>query len=142
MARDYDWSSPMNPAPVPERMATMDCMTISREKMLMALRKNRNEHIEDYMEAKRVFAEKVMPLLKACIKDAEDGEVHLSQLRDMAEPVSFAKEYDRAIQMLEFSADEFIQVTSHDFRRYVMDEWEWKQDWAMNTLAYTSKGGR
>lgn len=50
----------------------------------------------------------------------------------LPEPIDRTKDYDRVIAMLEMSVEDEVELEEHDFDRYVLDNWEWKD------LAYST----
>jgi hypothetical protein len=48
------------------------------------------------------------------------------------EPVSHEKEYNIAIRSLELTTAEFIYLDQSNFSKYVLDEWDWKQEFSYN----------
>jgi hypothetical protein len=48
------------------------------------------------------------------------------------EPISHEKEYNEAIRNLELTTAEFIYLDQTDFRRYILDEWDWKVQFNYN----------
>ncbi len=49
-------------------------------------------------------------------------------------PRSYEREYDRALAMLELSLTDPVELSEDDFSRFILDEWEWKDDF-LETLA-------
>ena len=56
----------------------------------------------------------------------------------LAPPRHHLDAYERAIRMAEMSQDEVVELDAGSFDRLVMDNWEWKQQFASTTAAYTS----
>ena len=63
-------------------------------------------------------------------------QINNSPLRNVKLPQSHVKDYDEAIEMLEFhtvtedEAKDTVQLTQQDFRTFVRDDWAWKQNWS------------
>ena len=53
-------------------------------------------------------------------------------------PQDHTKEYDINIQMLEMSEDEKLVVSQKQFQNFVLDDWEWRQDFLSNSAQYAS----
>ncbi len=45
----------------------------------------------------------------------------------MRKPENHVRDYDRAIGMLDMSVDDVVDLTESEYREFVEDRWEWKQ---------------
>lgn len=54
-------------------------------------------------------------------------------------PEDHTKDYDRAIQMVEWSIEDTIELDTRQFQQLVMDEWEWKERFDTQIAAYKMK---
>ena len=45
-------------------------------------------------------------------------------------------DYERVLSMLSLSLDDEVKLGEADYRRYVLDEWEWQGSFATNTTSY------
>lgn len=55
-------------------------------------------------------------------------------------PQSFVDAYDKAIQFIESDTREEIEMDYDFYRCVILDEWDWMEEFASNTLAYKSYG--
>src|SRR6185295_867061 len=54
-------------------------------------------------------------------------------------PQSHEKAYDQIIRMMEMSVDEEITLTCSQFACFVMDDWDWKEQWSASNATYLGK---
>ena len=71
------------------------------------------------------FRKKVAERLTQMLDKANSGaeiELHVG----LSHPVSNLEDYDEVIAMLEMTTDKEVELTSDQFRQYVMDKWHWR----------------
>lgn len=121
---------------------------VRRGELLEVLRKNREQHVQDYKTAcagyrdlalKRI--DEIFNDLRAQITGLREGQtvavVGLHFGLDV--PRSHEKAYDQIIRMMEMSVDNEIELTSSQFVCFVMDDWDWKEQWSASNATYLSK---
>lgn len=116
----------------------MTSMTMKRESLIEIIKKNRDEHRDTFLEAQKSYREEVIAALDKMLSDARMGNKIKRQIT-LPEPEDHTKEYDAIILMLEMCVSDTIEVDSHEFQQYVMDEWGWKRNWIENTASYAIK---
>lgn len=102
----------------------MDNVTVEKSILIQELEKNYTAHKQEHQEAYEAWRTAKLIELKnwrEALSHSEEIPEHSTLMR----PVSYAKEYERAIKMVKMSVDEQIYLTQRDFSRYIMDEWEW-----------------
>jgi hypothetical protein len=116
-------------------------MTFKVEDLKAKLTENRNGH--------KALFDKALAGWKAAIQkgaqevldtkdDAEQIQERLQALyRHLRAPEDQTATYDTAIEMLEMTTDEKIELTQHQFQCYVKDDWDWKEEWLGSNVAYT-----
>jgi hypothetical protein len=83
----------------------------------------------------RVYREKAEAALADRLELVrEGGEFDLSFR--LPAPVNYEREYTTAIAMVEWEVEPEIELSDMDFKRYVLDQWEWGQVFAANTRSY------
>lgn len=116
----------------------MKTVKVNRHDLLEALHQNRKKHKKEFKEIYAVYLEEVE---KACKELYSESKLRKKSPRTSinigAEPQSHITEYDVAIDMVEFSVDEEIELTEEEFRRYFRDEWSWSRTFAMAKTAYS-----
>lgn len=115
-------------------------VTVKREALLAAIKKNRQKHSEDYIEARAGFRDHVRILATTLAADCEVGkDPELKPLRQLEEPRSYLPDYDRAIAMLEMSVDDLLEISEERFREYVLDEWNWSDRFRQMSMSYAHR---
>lgn len=116
----------------------MNSVKINKTELLARLVKNREQHTKLYKAAEIGYRKKAIAKMAALLKQAQRGGEIVTVFR-MPEPVNNSTEYNRVIAMLEMSVDEVIELTSHQFNSYVLDQWEWSGTVIASNLGYVSK---
>lgn len=73
------------------------------------------------------------------LKDGETVSVVGFRI-SLSVPVNYEKAYDQIIRMMEMSVDTEIVLTASQFACFVMDDWEWKEEWAASLAQYVQAG--
>jgi hypothetical protein len=111
-------------------------VTVKKETLLAALRKNREGHRSVFLKAQEVFRRVCIEHLDKMIADAKEGRQFKTSIGLQA-PQDHTKEYDVNIEMLEMSEDEKLVISEEQFRHFVQDDWEWRDDFLSNSAQYT-----
>jgi hypothetical protein len=110
-------------------------VTVRRDELLTTLKKNLEEHAREYMGAMEGFKVAYLKELETMAADARTrGEFR--RVVSEEEPPDHSKDYKRVIRMLEMATTPEISITEHEFARYVMDEWEWKDSFSTMSAKY------
>lgn len=118
-------------------------VTIKKTDLLDAVRKNRDTHEKEYLAAREGYRETVIKRLEVTLEGVRaGGSFDLAEFHALAsKPTSHTKDYDRVIRMMEMSTADEVTVSETQFSCYVLDEWNWKAQFALTNATY-SKGGR
>ena len=121
---------------------------VKRDELLIVLRKNREQHIKDYKEACAGYRQaalaridEIFSDLRAKINGLKEGQtIAIIGLQfGLVVPVSHEKAYDQIIRMMEMSVDDEITLTCSQFGCFVMDDWDWKEQWSASNSMYLKK---
>jgi hypothetical protein len=119
--------------------------TVPIKTMLEALKKNREGHKEMFDQALEGWKESVQEAAQDVLSAKDDKDEMLEKLQAMYNhgqpPMDQTDSYDSAIGMLEMSNDETIEITQTQYRCYVQDDWDWKEQWLGSNSAYVAKVG-
>lgn len=116
----------------------MRTVRMDRLRLLAILKQNREEHREIFLEAQEGYRAAAIKELDAMLSEAREGK-RIRRSLSLVAPVDQTREYDNAIEMLEMSVDDKIEITEQDFRCYVKDEWNWKGQFLSSNAAYSAK---
>jgi hypothetical protein len=122
---------------------------VRRDELLSVLRQNRERHITEYESACVGYREVALRRIEEGFQEARDVVNRLKEGQTVAVsfrislsvPVSYEKAYDQIIRMMEMSVDTEIVLTAGQFACFVMDDWEWKEEWASSNAQYIRAGG-
>lgn len=116
----------------------MQNITVSKGKLLETLQTQRDEHRALFLQAQEVFREKVIQVLDERLASARAGrkiELYIA----LPEPRDYTEEFDRAIAMVQWEEGNQITLSESDFKRYVLNQWEWAQAFAASTQGYLAE---
>lgn len=114
----------------------MDTVIVNKSHLLTIIAENRAKHELMYQEALEGFKEATLQLLEDELQKFMDHPDTIKIIQK--KPTHHLKEYDRAIRMLEMHNADEIEISQYDFGKYVEDDWEWKQTWAISNSGYSS----
>ena len=116
----------------------MRSVKLDKKELLGIVRANKEKHIEQYNEAVADYKAAAIKLAKENLKLANTGDLEkISKIKAMPSvPTSYEDNYERAIRMLELSVDSIIELEEHIFNQLVLDEWQWKHQFAVASALY------
>lgn len=114
----------------------MNIVAVKKEELLGYLRDNRILHMAIYNDALEGYREEAIKLLEKSLEDAKNGGEIVIQFK-LNKPISYLKEYDKAILMMKMSVDDVITLSDQEFSQYIMDEWSWSNNFLMSNMQYT-----
>lgn len=117
-------------------LAGMD-IKAKREVVLAKLHANRELHAKIVAEARTGYVEKARKALLERLEQLKEGKVVALSFH-LAPPVDQTSVYDTAIQTLELSQDEFIELTPDQVRKLYMDKWDWSDHFLSSNAQYSS----
>lgn len=116
----------------------MYTVNVNKARLLDTLRQNLEVHKAEYAEAVENYPEVVALELRKRASQIEAGNpVDLNF--NLPKPQSFQSEYEDAIQMLEWSTDDEVELDQQQFKQYVQDEWHWQRAFAASTQMYNAR---
>jgi hypothetical protein len=104
----------------------LESVVVKKTDLLTRVRENRDEHSEIFEKAYEGWKEAATEALRKAYTAAKKGEEYRTRYVYEEPPSDYTADYDQAITMLEMSQDEELELSNHDFARYVMDRWEWQ----------------
>ena len=116
----------------------MEDIEMKKDVLIDKIKANLETHTDTYEKAVEVFKRKQVALLEEMLEKAKHGgEFDRLALSRMPLLENHTNDYELALEMLELETRDVVSIDTYAFRRYVRDEWEWKQSWAANTQAYS-----
>ncbi len=124
-----------------ECCSSMQNIRVQKSQLLEKLKENRKNHRKVFEEALEGYRKEVISVLEQKLEDARHGK-RVTHYIELAEPMDQTKDYNRAIQMLEMSIDNTMEITQSEFAQYVMDDWAWKDQFLTCNSAYSATAAR
>ena len=136
---------------------------VNTTKLLETLRANREAHVQEYKEAVAGYLVEARQRLEGEFEKAK-GELQKAFRRTQQEletfdpekatdtivfckgiaftltaPRDYTEAYDQAIEMMEWETRETVELNATEFRCFVMNKWDWMEDFKMSTMNYVGK---
>ena len=113
---------------------------MKKSELLEILTENRSKHQTDFQKACVIYKQEVLKGFKKLTKDAKKASdpSHIITGLHIITPISQVDDYDRTISMLNHTLDIEIELDQHEYRQYVLDEWQWKGAFNATTMAYAN----
>jgi len=114
----------------------MKTMSYPKEKILKALKKNREEHIKIVKEAQKGYREKAIELVSDLLKDLKAGKSVSLQI-PLPVPENHVDEFDRTIEMVQMCLGKTIELDVGEFQCYVRNKWQWQNHFLHSNSTYS-----
>lgn len=115
----------------------MEKIKVSKQRLIDSIIENRVKHSNEFSEAHYNWKVKVREAFAKKMQEIEeDNWEDLNCTAYLPKPQHHLKDYDLALQMLDFSVDDEIEIEQHEFNQYVMDDWAWKAGFALTNSSY------
>lgn len=120
------------------------------KKVLSLLQEHRQNHIDEYAnqvqgwkEAMESYSQKLIDwkneFSEDVFKASEEAKATNNRPAEPLRPVSYVKDYDKFIELIEHHIADTIFIGEHEFNQIVKDEFGWKNHFATNSMLYSSK---
>lgn len=116
----------------------MQSVKVNKDKLLETLPSNLANHVADYKSAKAKYPGVVAQAMRKRAADIDAGE-KIDTYFDLPEPVSYEQNYKDAIEMLEWSENDTVDLSQAEFKQYVQDVWAWRAQFASSTQVYNGR---
>ncbi len=119
----------------------MKNIVVDKEQLLVALKSNRDEHEAIFIDAQKGYRAKVIQELDKMLQAARDGGPIKTYVQ-LDAPTNQTEDYNRAIQMLQWSVDDKHELTELEFNQFVLNVWSWSGLCDTTNAAYTTMSKR
>lgn len=109
--------------------------TVVKAWLINTVKQNRGKHRETFLAVQEKFRERVIEEFEKRLALAREGR-RVDLYVHLVEPKDQTRDYDRIIGMLEKSTETDITLDEKDYERYVMDRWDWKDQWKTVSATY------
>lgn len=108
---------------------------VARDEFVTTLQENRDRHQVVFEKALEGYQARLLRELERRIHDLRRGR-KISVYISLPEPEDHTEDYDRVLAMARMSVEDTIELTEDAFGMYVMDQWDWKNDFTATTGRY------
>jgi hypothetical protein len=118
----------------------MNAIKMKRLELLDIVRANKEKHITEFNESVVDFKALTLKVASDNMVAARTGDLkEFKKIKPSpSAPASYEDSYKRAIRMLECSIEDVIEIEEDVFNQLVLDEWNWKHQFAMSNATYKS----
>jgi hypothetical protein len=113
---------------------------VSKEDLLTKVCANRKQHAENFERAQEIYQQELIQAFEKSLEIAREGK-EVDHHINVIKPEHFLEDYDKAIQMLEWSESSHIELGEEDFTNLVLDNWGWSRRFHANTISKFSISG-
>lgn len=121
------------------RSLQIERVAVNRQRVIDALKKNRDTHRQLFEEALDGYRKRVVQVLDeslARMRNANASNTPIIQLPQP--PIQRLDLYDKYIGLFEASSEPTIDLTSADFACLVQDKWNWRQRFLTSLAPYST----
>jgi len=112
---------------------------INKEELIRTLKENCDKHQIVFEKAFKAFLKEVEKNLIERLDIVREGK-HVELYIHLSEPSNHTKDYSRILTMLYMDVREEIELDETQFSQYVLDDWNWKEEWLSTTSNYLAGG--
>jgi hypothetical protein len=113
----------------------MRTVNLRRDEFVEKVTANKATHRDVFEKALDGYQRRLVRELERRVADVKAGR-RIDRYISLPEPSDHTEDYDRILMMAEMSVDEIIELSADDFTRFVMDQWDWKQDFTETATYY------
>lgn len=126
-----------------ETLRGLDTVRVNKTALIRKLRENRDQHRGQFEKGLELYRKAVVRELEEQLERARRNET-VVRFSALTQPEDHTADYDHAIELLDMSLDDEVELTAEEFARYVRDDWGWKRQFAdalRTTRTYLEDGG-
>lgn len=112
----------------------MNKVFVERSQLIDILSKNKAKHVETYQKALIGFKIKYQKVISDMLEKSHKNKFIMRIALEA--PFSHEQDYEKAIQMINLSVRNEIELTQKDFENYVLDNWSWSSHFFSNSSNY------
>jgi hypothetical protein len=110
-------------------------MNIEKATLIDKLKENQGKHREKFIEAIEAYRNAVIEALARALDDAKARRKFKTYF-DLPIPQDHSDDYAEVIGMLELEVEDVITLSRDDYRRFYLDNWEWKREFSTTSRTY------
>jgi hypothetical protein len=110
---------------------------VNKEVLIIALERNKSNHVATYERAWEKYREAVLAEAARQLDEFKAGKGTRIMV-GLTPPSNHENDYEIVLGLLKMSTESTVTLSDNDFRQYVLDDWDWKQQWATVNSSYLS----
>jgi len=114
----------------------MKTVRIKKDELIAVIKKNRENHWNDYKDAYQKFLTTGSQLLHDRYDEFVSGKKNLTLNFSIAAPLNYLHQYDRILEMLAMETESTVTLDQTEFRQYVQDDYAWKDSYNSSKIGY------
>jgi len=111
---------------------------VNKGELLETLKGNQLKHESEYKAARLGYRNALTLKLSVMLGDIEVGK-EIDTRIDLPKPRYYGNDYTRTIRMLEMHQEDVVTLSEEQFRHYVMDDWDWRNEFIAMSSQYTKR---
>jgi hypothetical protein len=129
--------------PMP-RYRGLRSVLVKKDALVEELTTNREKHLKEFEDLEAEYKRAVeVALTEAMETFGMDGTVpERDFISRLPVPRSHTEDYDAALKMMEMSQDTELELSENEFQTYVMDNWDWKREFAGASAFYMAESSK
>ena len=109
-------------------------VTVTKSDLLAKLKAGLEKHQTEFLKADAGYKEAAVDFLELALARAKTGDLTDIHFRLQA-PGNFAKDFERAIAMIEMSVQDQVELDEQTFKQWVLGEWAWANNFEASAMA-------
>lgn len=110
---------------------------VKRGWLIGVVQKNRDEHRDTFTKAHQKYQDAIIKWLTEYLEEARTTKRDITvKYFQGAQPEDHTIDYDLVLDMLKNGSEDTINITGSDYRRFVLDRWDWTQQFVSASNAY------
>ena len=114
----------------------MQDIKVNKADLIAKIKANREEHKDLYEKAVTVYRERAITEIDRMAEEARRGD-KIRHAFVLPVPEQHLEDFDRALEMLQWSLDDEVVLQEYEFTQLVQNEWGWARNFAANTTSYS-----
>lgn len=125
-----------------ERGWKMEEITVNKDELIKRLEENLDKHKKEYQEAVEDYTIAALKAMESKAEDLKSGRpIELDFYDrvagcDIRPPEDHTKDYEVALDMLQWHNEPTITIAIDKFQCFVRDDWQWKKNFAVMSANY------
>lgn len=116
----------------------MRTVKVKKSELVSTLKTNSDVHVREFNKAMEGYwrtAEREVEKLLDRVRNKRWDQPYQIAV-SLTRPECHLDEYNTALEMLEWSTEDEVELTQQEFKQFVQDEWSWKEAFAQTTQMY------